>query len=576
MKFVHWIVAVFLLGAFSCKDVNQPKEASPVTVSDPTPSDVLSQRQPVEETRMKRGPIAKLEAQVRRPVPGAAAKGLAKWLKKVKKVCDAVPPGEISTDPTPGWEKWKDLIVVDVKDYRIYSPQFKKWSLKKVDKSLKSGKVKRTGWFGYGVTVEVENKSEEVLVSDQVRVKTTIKSATGERVCRQWAHQWRSWFPFAKKGQGAWIKEKQPSEWPLRPKERNRYTIVDGYCAPPMFMETEPVSVETEIYVSFTPLGGERVIAGPFKTFTRPGGLLRGVPLAGSAKIQQRITRKGVTPVQALYSVGDHVLVAEGKKSFWIPLDQLAGTGPDNPPATEPLPASTADYNKEVGKLTLKIDNWRVWSWRKFGKLRADMLGQGKKVKSKPLKQGHRLLLADVNISIDSSAVQSTLEDAVKIAQERVTSQTTALSEKQTALDNANATLTAAKATPTEGDAKAAVNQAKADLKTAKGGLKQAKKALKSAEKAMGGGVKSFLKSQAKAVSCKSFVLDVGRRKIKERSGSLGKKCKQLLGGATVKGVITFDLERWDMPFLLTWKGTGGALQTHRVASHAIGKILKD
>ena len=193
------------------------------------------------------------------------------------------------------------------------------------------------------------------------------------------------------------------------------------------------------------------------------------------------------------------------------------------------------------------------------------------------MKQGHKVVKADVSVSIDSSSVQQQLTKAVETAQSQLVSLQQAHTEKQAALEIGKTMLVAAKGTEGEGPAKAAVKEAQVELKQSKKVLKQAQKALKSAEKAMGGGLNSFLKTQAKAVDCGSFKLDVGRKQLKPMKGSMGKKdCKVLTGGLPVTGTIAFDLERWDMPFLLMWKSTGGGIETHRVGSKSLGTILKD
>jgi len=485
-------------------------------------------------------------------------------LGRLRSVCrDVEAPESRSKRTTEGSDKWKSKLKVVIKDFRLYSPNFKKWTLRKVDNSYKTGKVRHRGpFFGFGLTVEVTNQSSEVLGSDSVYVWATFQSKTGKRVCYAAADASRSWNPFANKGLGGWAKEKEFSEWPFRPKERKRYTITRSSCPVQMFLETDPTDVEVEVYASFRPLGAERVVTGPLTTLKRTGSLLRGVPMAGSSKIQQRITRKGVKAVQALYMMGDHVLIAEDKKTLWIPTDELAGNSPTKIPETEALPSTSASLTKTLGSLKLVINNWRVENWQKHA---------GK------LKQGHKMVRADVAISIDSSSVQSQLQGAVEAAQQNVSSLRETVSVQQTTQMTQESMLAAMKGTDGEAAAKEAVKQAKKAVKTAQKALKQGGKALKKAEKNMGGGVSSFLKTQAKGVDCGSFKLDVGRKQLKPFKGSMGKKdCKQLLGGMSVKGTISFDLERWDMPFLLSWQRTGGGVDSHRVASQALGTILKD
>jgi hypothetical protein len=226
------------------------------------------------------------------------------------------------------------------------------------------------------------------------------------------------------------------------------------------------------------------------------------------------------------------------------------------------LPATTESFSKTYGALSLKIDNWRTSGWGQHA---------GK------LKQGQKMILPDVEITVDTSSVQSALEAAVAAATAQVTEAQVNKAAKDAALSAAETVLAAAKGTDGEADAKASVKAAKAEAKAAKKALKTAEKGQKKAEKAMGGGVSKFLKTQAKAVDCGSFKVDVGRSQIKAFKGSMGKKqCKAILGGQPVKGTIMFALERWDMPFVLSWKSTGGGIQTHRIASASLGKILKD
>ena len=89
--------------------------------------------------------------------------------------------------------------------------------------------------------------------------------------------------------------------------------------------------------------------------------------------------------------------------------------------------------------------------------------------------------------------------------------------------------LAAAKGTDGAADAKASVKAAW-EAKAAKKALKTAEKGQKKAGKAMGGGVSKFLKTQAKAVDCGSFKIDVCRSQVKAFKGSMGKKqCKAIL-----------------------------------------------
>jgi len=486
------------------------------------------------------------------------------WLGRLRTVCrDIEAPETRKTRKTAGSAVWKDKLKLVVKDFRLYSPNFKKWTLRRVDNSYKSGSIRHRGpFYGFGLTVEVTNNSAQVLNGDSVYVWATFKSKTGERVCYAAADASRSWNPFAKKGLGAWEKEREFSEWPLRPGERKRYTVSRTSCPVQMFLESEPTDVSVEVYSSFRPLGGDRVVSGPMATLNREGALLRGLPLADSSKIQQRIGRKGISAVNALYAAGDHVLIAESKKVSWIPIDELSGTSPTNPIKTESLPAMTAAYSKKYGNLSLQIDNWRTEGWKSHA---------GK------VKQGHKVVKADVSIQIDASSVQQQLTNAVEAAQQQIVMLQQAQTEKQAAVEIAKTMLLAVKGTDGASAAKQALKAAKSDLKNSGKVLKRGQKALKAAEKAMGGGLGSFLKTQSKAVNCGSFKLNVGRKQLSPMKKSFGKKeCAALMGGLPVQGTVSFDLERWDMPFVLTWKSTGGGLETYRVASQAMGNIPKD
>jgi len=520
----------------------------------PSETDNDTPRDAVEETRTDRAP---LEAQGAGPEEA--------WVGRLRKVCeDIAAPEKRTTRHTEGWEKWKPLIDLDVKDLRFYSPQFGKWTLAKVDKPDKTGKVRARGpFFGFGLTVEVENKSDQVLQGDNIYVWVTFKSKTGERVCFADSGASRSWNPFAKKGKGAWSKEKAFSEWPLRPREVKRYTVTRTSCFTQLFVETEPTEIKAEVYMRFRPLGSDTVIAGPLQTFDRAGALLRGAPLAGSAGIQKVKTKKGPIPARALYTAGDRVLVLGDKKSGWIPIDKLAGVTPDSPLKTEALPATTAPFEKTYGSLTVKIDNWRTSGWRKHA---------GK------LKQGHKMLTGDVEISVDTSSITAALQAAVDSSAAVVAAAEADVAAKSAALVGAEAALQGAAGTEAEGAFKEAVKAAKGELKAAGKAVKVAQKGASAAAKALAGGVSKFLKTQAKSVNCGSFKVDVGRKNLKQaKSSTLNKKtCKPLLAGETVKGTINFDLERWDLPFMVSFQGAGKVLQSHRIASGALAKILKD
>ena len=563
LTFRRVAVAIGLIAVVGCQGADDSAQPTGVSVTPARPFVETAERRLIDEGRMERSPIEVAPAET---AQGGDTGPEAPWVGRLRKVCEELEaPESRTTRHTEGWETWQDKLDVSVADMRLYSPQFRKWTLGKVDNSEKSGTVRHRGpFYGFGLTVEVENKSDQVLQGDNIYVWATFKSKTGERVCFADAEANRSWNPFARKGVGGWGKEKEFSEWPLRPMERKRYTITRTSCFTSLFIETEPTEITIDVFVRFRPLGGTAVIAGPMKSFTRPGGLLRGLPLAGASTIQRLNTRRGPVPVQALYAAADYVLVAEDRKSRWVPIDTLAGVTPDNPPKTEALPPQTEDLTKTYGNLTLKINNWRYSSWRNFG---------GK------LKQGHKLLTADVEISVDTTSIRSALEAAVNTANEGVAAAEAEVAAKEAGVGVANTTLESVRGT--EGEA-----QAKADLKAAVAAFKLAGKALAAARKgqtaalrAMAGGVTSFLKVQAKQVVCSSFLIDVGRGrglKMFKESTLNNKACKPLLAGETVRGQIAFDLQRWDLPFVLSWKGPGGALQTHRIASEALGVILRD
>ncbi|MFT5429428.1 MAG: hypothetical protein ACI9OJ_000099 [Myxococcota bacterium] len=563
MKMRHFALVLGMsAAAWACQSDEQH---GPTAVTVSANAETVTTRTSVDEARHDRMPIEVSEATIE-TAQGAESGKDPVWLPRLQRVCkDLAEPSDRTTRNTDGWDAWKSKVDLSVRDLHVFSPQFKTWSLAKVDDATKLSKVKHKGpYYGFGLTVELENKSDSVLDGDNIYVWATFKSKGGERVCFSDASAQRSWNPFAKKGKGAWIKEKDYSEWPLRPSERKRYTITRTSCMTALFTETDVESVKIEVYARFRPLGNDVVIAGPLATFERSGEMLRGVPVAAASATQRifRGTKKAPIPVQALYKAGDHVLVLEDKKARWVPEAVLMGTGPNKPLKSEPLPAATPAFDKSWGQLTMKVDNWRVDGWRKF---------DGK------LKQGHKLISADVEISVDTSSVTSTLEAAVTTAQTAVTDATAELTAKEAGVTAADAGATAVAGTEGEATAKDAVKAAKAAAKGAKAILKGAAKNLKNAQKAMGGGVSKFLKEQAKAVNCGSFKLEVGRAQLKPFKGSMGKKeCKAILGGETVKGTVSFDAARWDMPFALTWQGTGKSVQSYRIASKAVGAIPKD
>ena len=555
------------LAALVAVGCQKGQDATPrvgVTVSPEDAARVV--RAPVNESRLDRAPIEVSDADAKSAsLPGASPE--AEWMPHLRRVCTEIKSPdakEKSERATKNSSEWVGKLDVKVTDFHLYSPVFKKWTLEKVDTRTKLTKVRARGkgWYAFGLAVEVENKSDQVLVGDDIYVWATFKSKAGERHCFADAEANRSWNPFAKKGVGDWVKEKEVSEWPLRPQERKRYTVVRNACLSQMFTEAEPSEIEIEVYARFRPLGGDIVIAGPFKTLKRPGGLLRGLAIAETARVQKITEGKKIKAVTALFAAADHVLVTEGKKSKWVPAGILLRNTPDNPPKTEPLSATTPAIDKTYGSLNLKVTDWNVQSWRKL---------DGK------LKQGHKMLTAKVEISVDTSSVKTQLEAGVKAANDALTEAQTEVATREAAVTTAQTGLEAAAGTDDEGAAKDTLKAAKDAFKTAQKGLKVAEKGVKAADKALAGGVNSFLKTQVKAVDCGSFRVDVGAKVAKPFKGSLGKKeCKALVGGETVSGTISFDLSRWDMPFVLTWKGPGGLLEAHVIASQALAKILKD
>jgi|GEM_PF-6088758 hypothetical protein len=495
----------------------------------------------------------------------AAANAEPPWKTKLRDACYSMSRRRVkrpNATSTAGW--WKDKVDLQVKDLRVYSPFFRKWSLLKVDNPDKSTSVRHSGpYFGYGLTVEVTNKSQQVLENDAIYVWAEFKSRTGKRGCFAVSNDDRSWNPLVKKRRsdvrGGWIKEREYSEAPMRPGERKRYTISNNACFSSMFLETDPTDVKIEVFFRFWPVGSGLVVMGPMETYNRPAQMLRGVPLAGASRTMQLVSRKKVTPIRAWYMAGDHFLALEDKKARWIPWVSTKGSGGLNLPKLGAWPKTTPAYEKTFGAVTLKISGWRFSSWHKM---------DGK------LKQGHKLLSAKVDLSVDTSSVTQQLEGTVNAANTKLTEAQTDLSVKQAAADGAKAAYDAAKGTEGADAAKDKMKETKADLKLSKKNIKAAQKTAKAAQKAMGGGVTAFLKNALKAVDCGSFRVDVGRKQLRPAKGSLDKKgCKPLLGGQSVSGYLMFDLERWDLPFILSWKGMGGGLQAIPLASEALATI---
>jgi len=298
------------------------------------------------------------------------------------------------------------------------------------------------------------------------------------------------------------------------------------------------------------------------KTIEQTGGLLRGLPIASESHAQQLKKRKAPEAVKALFIAGDHVMIQKAKKVSWVPMGNLVGLNPQNLPKLASVPADPPALAKDYGKLKITVDGWNVMGWQKVNGL---------------VKQGHKLVSAKVSVSIDSADVTSSLEAALAAANQTLAAAQADAGLKDGLLEAAKATYDGVRGTEAEAGAKTELNSAKQQAKMAKGVLRAAQKGVSSATRAMAGGVSSFIKSQAKNVNCGSFRLEVGRKSVKPRKGSFGSKnCRQLSGGQPVSGIVWFDLERWDMPFALTWKGPGGAIQVHNVQSDKLGSILKD
>ncbi|MFT7623340.1 MAG: hypothetical protein ACI9WU_002523 [Myxococcota bacterium] len=550
-------IALLLIAGCNA-DLNESSVREAVKV---TPSELqrVDRDAVADESRFERKNIEVAEA-----LPGAGDD--PSWMPRLRRVCEEVQePEKRTTRHTEGWEAWQSKLDIQVKDLRLFSPSFSKWTVSSVGNEAKVDKVRARGpFYGYGLTVEVENKSDQVLSGDNIYVWVTYKSKTGERVCFADATANRSFNPFAKPKKSPWIKEKEFSEWPLRPNERKRYTVVRTSCFNSIFVETEPTEVTVEVYMRFRPLGGDKVIAGPLKTYKRDGELLRGMPLADQNKTRMLRARKAPVPVRALFTAADHVLVVADKKSKWVPFHNLVGVTPDSPLETVALPATPKDFSQQYGNLTLKIDNWGVSGWRDYAGL---------------LKQGHKLLTADVEISVDTSSITQALQTTLNSANELVAAAQADVAAKEAGVSAAETVAASVAGTEAEAGAKAGIKAAKASLKTAQKALKAAAKGQKAATKSMAGGVSKFLKVQAKAIGCGSFKVDVGRGAAKphKKLSTLTKKsCKPLLAGQTVKGKLAFDLSRWDLPFMVSWTGPGKTVQTHSIASKALAKILKD
>ncbi len=511
-------------------------------------------------------PRAPAEPVVAESLPFGSAAGAAETsaiLEALRGLCRQLDTPAADERATAGSEAWKTKFAVDVRDFRLYSPEFRAWTLASVDNPERTSTVRQRGpFFGFGLTVEVENRGDAVVTGDNVWVWATYTFAGGKQVCFARADAERSFDPHANKGAGAFIRERDVPEWPFRPGERKRYTVTETSCPTLLLAELQPSDVTLELYLRFVVPGGDPLVVGPLATLQRKGGLLRGLPLAEAARAVQHTTKKGSEAMTAHYATGDRLLAAAGKTLAWLPVAEFKGFTPDKPPPLAELPAATPEFSRNYGGLAVAIRNWQVSGWRAL---------------KGAVALGHRVVEADVSLSIDAAAVQQTLQAALQAAQGRLGEAQKAATAAGQALATAETQAGAAKGSPGEAAAKDAAGAAKAALKAAEKAQKDAEKALKDAEKNLTGGVAAFLKEQAKAIDCGSFRLDVAHGQLKPMKDSFGsKECKALLAGQPAAGRLRFDLQRWDMPFALVWKGPGGEIQVYPVASGTLAKVLAD
>ncbi len=485
--------------------------------------------------------------------------GESEWLPRLRRVCEDIEnPKDWTKRQTEGWEPWKDKVALQVVDARLHSPAFKTWNIAAVDDPAKNTAVRHSGpFYGLALTVELENKSTEVLTGDDIYVWATLETKAGKHVCFADGKAQRSWDPFAKKGVGAFVNEKAWAEWPLRPQEKKRYTVTQASCFTEVELEGKAAALKVEVYARFKPVGGETVIAGPLAVVEQAGDSVRGAPLAAGGGDD---LVKGKTPVAvktwALW--GDHVLVSDAKKAWWTPAPTLNSVTPGKAPETAAVPAEAPEYANVFGTTALAIKGWTLAGWRS---------------QNGGIALGRKLVSAQVAIAIDSSSVQTTLDATLSEAKSAATAAATTVTVKQAEVDAAKAAATAVAGTESEAAAKETQKAAEVALADATKAQKAADAAVATATKALTSGVAGYLKAQAAQIDCGSFVLDVGRTQLKPRKGSFGAtECKALLSGTAAAGTIWFDLERWDVPVALIWKGSAG-LQLHTVLSHAIGDV---
>ncbi len=578
-SFARWSIALTLLGGCTRED---PASSLPSPLRLPIPVRPTERPTATDELRRERlGPEATR--------PGAGAE--PSWVPSLKRVCEEVgkpdkDPNEKKKIATDGWETYKDKLGVTVRDFRLYVPELPKWSLLKVDADNKTAAVRHRGpFYGFGATVEVENKGDAPIEGETVMLWLTYSAKGGEKYCYAFANAARSWNPFADKGKGAWSVEKNLEEWPLRPKEKKRYTVTRSDCPFESAAEAGIEKVTAEVFLRFHTLADdehagrrfarwerrsdvnmprEPVIAGPLVTLERGGDLLRGVPVADAARAQQATTgaKGALEPANVLVAMGDHLYVASDKKGTWLPLDQFPQIAPWQPITAAPVEDAPAAYKQAFGSLTLSIDGWKLSGWREL---------------NGALKPGQKRISANVSIAIDASSVEKSLADAYNAAKTAADASAKAAADKAAAATAAKDAATAAKGQPDEAAKKDAQKQADADAKTAGAADKAAQKALKDAEKAKTGGMAAFLKTQAKAVDCGSFKIDLGGKSAKLAKGAMGgKECKALEAGQAVKGTILFDLDRWDAPLVLAWGGPDKKMQHHVLVSRLLGKLLAE
>jgi hypothetical protein len=544
-----------LIPAFSGCTSEAPANA-PIAVAVTSAVDTEARADDPSDARARRAVEVSADAT---PQTGAAE---SEWLPRLRRVCEDIDdPKEQAKRETEGWEGWKEKLAVRVVDFNLYSPTFKTWSLAAVDDPAKSTAVRHAGpFYGVGLTVEVENSSDTVVQGDDIYVWTTLKTKAGEHLCFADAKVARSWDPFAKKGVGGFVTEKSYPEWPFRPKEKKRYAAYQPDCFTAVDLEGGPVSVKVEVFARFRPVGGKVVIAGPLATFERSGDELRGAPLA-TAGADDVLRGKTPTNVTVWAAAAHQVLVSDGKKFFWTAAASLGSASPERPIATSAVPETTPEYSQVFGSTTVSIKDFAAAGWRTLNGTVA---------------LGHKVVTAQVSLSVDSSAFQKTMDAAVTDAQAAATAAASTVAVKQAELDAAKTILTSSAGSESEATAKESVATATTALADATKAQKAADGAVTAATKALASGLAGFLKAQAAQVDCGSFLLDVGRAQLKPRKGSFGAAaCKALVAGTPVTGALSFDLERWDAPVALIWKGSVGP-QAHVVLSHALGDVLAD